>query len=60
MKHLSLKLCLLITLFLGNVTASYALSNCPSDQTKRYHNCFGTETYASGNTYVGEYKECGY
>tara|TARA_R110002153_G_scaffold260884_1_gene421102 strand:+ start:175 stop:1896 length:1722 start_codon:yes stop_codon:yes gene_type:complete len=37
--------------------ASFALPACPSDQTKRYHNCFGTYTFASGEKYVGEYKD---
>ena len=38
-------------------TASLSLPNCPSDQTERYHNCFGTYTNADGDTYVGEYKD---
>ena len=37
--------------------ASFALPNCPSDQTKRYHNCFGTYTSANGDKYVGEFKD---
>ena len=37
--------------------ASFALPNCPSDQTKRYHNCFGTYTFPSGEKYVGEHKD---
>jgi len=36
------------------------LPNCPSDQTKRYHNCFGTYTFGpnsewAGDKYVGEF-----
>ena len=33
------------------------LSSCPPDRTKRYHNCFGTYTYADGSKYVGEWKD---
>ena len=42
---------------LASATAIFALPNCPSDQTKRYHNCFGTYTFASGDVYVGEFKD---
>ena len=42
---------------LASATAIFALPNCPSDQTKRYHNCFGTYTYADGSKYVGEWKD---
>ena len=42
---------------LASATASFALPNCPSDQTKRYHNCFGTYTFPDGETYVGEWKD---
>jgi len=38
-------------------TASFALPACPSDQTKRYHNCFGTYTFAEGDKYVGEWRD---
>ena len=38
-----------------SASASLALSNCPSDQTKRYHNCFGTYNYSDGRKYVGEW-----
>tara|TARA_B110000305_G_C19331776_1_gene584346 strand:- start:219 stop:1202 length:984 start_codon:yes stop_codon:yes gene_type:complete len=40
-----------------SATASFALPACPSDQTKRYHNCFGTYTLANGDKYVGEFKD---
>ena len=43
-------------LFAGNSIAS-ALPNCPSDASARYHNCFGTYTYAGGDKYVGEFKD---
>ena len=38
-------------LVLGNV---YALPPCPASGV--FHNCFGTFTFASGNEYVGEWK----
>ena len=33
------------------------LPNCPSDTNARWHNCFGTTTFASGSKYVGEWKD---
>ena len=45
-----------LILFAGNATAS-SLPDCPSDQSKRYHNCFGAKTSASGQKYVGEFKD---
>ena len=39
----------------------FALPDCPKDQTKRYHNCYGTYTFGSGpnegDKYVGEFKD---
>ena len=43
-------------LFAYNATAS-SLPDCPSDQSKRYHNCFGTHTWSDGEKYVGEFKD---
>ena len=34
----------------------YALPDCPSDLSARWHNCFGTIA-ANGSKYVGEWKE---
>jgi hypothetical protein len=31
--------------------------DCPKDQTKRYHNCYGTVTFPDGDQYVGEFKD---
>ena len=45
-----------LILFTGNALAS-SLPNCPSDQSKRYHNCFGTYTLANGDKYVGEWRD---
>ena len=47
---------IILILFAGNATAS-SLPNCPSDPSVRWHNCFGTLTWADGDTYVGEYKD---
>ena len=47
---------IILILFAGNATAS-SLPDCPSDQSKRYHNCFGTYTFTGGEKYVGEFKD---
>jgi hypothetical protein len=47
---------ILLILFASNAMAS-SLPNCPSDQSKRYHNCFGTYTYVDGDKYIGEWKD---
>ena len=49
------KLILLSTFFIS--ISVYALPNCPSDASARWHNCFGTFNYTSGNKYVGEWKD---
>ena len=45
-----------LILYAGNALAS-SLPDCPSDQSKRYHNCFGTYTSDNGEKYVGEWKD---
>ena len=35
----------------------FALPDCPSDQTERYHNCFGTYIWPEGDKYVGQWKD---
>ena len=57
MKYLNTKLVLLSVALMLSATASFALPNCPSDQTKRYHNCFGIFTWPDGEKYVGEWKD---
>ena len=47
---------IILILFAVNATAS-SLPNCPSDQSKRYHNCFGKINYNSGEKYIGEWKD---
>ena len=49
------KLILLSTFFIS--ISVYALPNCPSDLTVRWHNCFGTFTYTNGDKYVGGWKD---
>ena len=49
-------LCQTIAVLLGKEVRGSELPPCPSDQTKRYHNCFGTFTYANGSKYVGEWR----
>ena len=36
-------------------TASIALPDCPTDQTKHYHNCEGIFVWSNGDQYVGEW-----
>ena len=49
------KLILFFTFFFS--ISVHALPNCPSDLSARWHNCFGTFNYTSGNKYVGEWKD---
>ena len=57
MLNTGIKFFIIVLGFLWIPTASLSLPNCPSDQTERYHNCFGTYTNADGDTYVGEFKD---
>ena len=41
---------------LSNELRASELPPCPNDKTSYRHNCFGTETFANGAKYVGEYK----
>ena len=36
---------------------SYSLPKCEGDDVSKWNNCYGTFTFASGNKYVGEYKD---
>ncbi len=38
-----------------DVFAQSRLDKCPTDQSQRYHNCFGTYVTPNGNKYVGEW-----
>ena len=48
---------IIIILLISLAGSAYALPNCPSDQSARWHNCFGTYAYPNGNKYVGEWKD---
>ena len=57
MRHLILIFCMTIATVLMIATATIALPACPSDPTKRYHNCLGTWIAPTGDKYVGEIKD---
>ena len=46
---------LLFVLMMGSAYAQSNLPACPS--SGYFHNCFGTNTFANGNKYVGEFKD---
>ena len=49
-----------VALFAVYPSAGFAQSKlppCPSDQTQRWDNCFGTFTWSDGENYVGEWKD---
>jgi len=41
----------------GSVFAQSSLPACQGSDAPRWTNCFGTETFPSGNKYVGEFKD---
>jgi hypothetical protein len=43
-------------LLLSLASSAYALPNCPSDESVRWHNCFGTYT-SNGEKYVGTWEK---
>jgi len=45
-----------LAILLGSTGVSSALPRCPSDQSQYRDNCFGTDTYAGGAKYVGEFR----
>ena len=48
---------LLFACCFGSAMAQSNLPACPSNVLVVWTNCFGSHTYASGNKYVGEYKD---
>jgi hypothetical protein len=48
---------IIAVLLFSFVSTAYALPNCPSELTARWHNCFGSYTFDNGSKYVGEWKE---
>ena len=49
------KLILFSTFFFS--VSVYALPDCPSDYSVRWHNCFGSFPFEWGDKYVGEFKD---
>ena len=49
------KLIFIIVIFFSSNT--YALPSCPSDKSQMWNNCIATETYPSGDRYIGEWKD---
>ena len=47
---------IITVLLLSLVSTAYALPNCPSELTARWHNCFGSAS-DNGKKYVGEWKD---
>lgn len=47
----------IVALYPSDGFAQSKLPPCPTDQTKRYHNCFGSYTWPDGNKYVGDWKD---
>ena len=48
---------IITVLLLSFVSTAYALPDCPSELTVRWHNCFGSYTSVNGNEYGGEWKD---
>ena len=48
---------IITVLLLSLVSTAYALPNCPSELTARWHNCFGSYPFDNGGKYVGEWKD---
>ena len=58
MKPIETLLIFFVTLFSAvPMVAASNLPECPSDETLYRDNCFGTYTFASGDKYVGEYRD---
>lgn len=47
----------LLLILLALPSFASELPPCPKDQTQTYHNCFGAETFANGDKYVGQFKD---
>ena len=56
MRRLLPILCLTFAVLLFAATEGHALPLCPEDQSKRYHNCYGTYT-SDGNKYVSNWRD---
>ena len=51
----NMKKLILFSTFFFSVSV-YALPDCPSDYSVRWHNCFGSFPFEWGDKYVGEFK----
>ena len=51
-----MKKLILITIFLLSINI-HALTDCPSDITARWHNCFSALNFDNGDKYIGEWKD---
>ena len=52
----NMKKLILFSTFFFSVSV-YALPDCPSDYSVRWHNCFGSFPFEWGDKYVGEFKD---
>ena len=52
----NMKKLILFSAFFFSVSV-YALPDCPSDYSVRWHNCFGSFPFEWGDKYVGEFKD---
>ncbi len=57
MRNLTTFLCLTFAVLLFGAGEGFALPPCPEDPNQRFHNCFGTYTFADGNKYIGEFRD---
>ena len=57
MSRICFSFCLMFIALFGSANAVFAenLPACPS--SGYFHNCFGTHTFASGDKYVGEFRD---
>ena len=57
MMKFSTKIILMCVALMFSAGGAFALPQCPSDTKVTWSNCVGTITFASGNKYVGEYRD---
>ena len=58
MRHLTVSILVNLAVLLGSAGEGFALPECPGTYNANpWTNCFGTDTYANGNKFVGEWKD---
>ena len=58
MRHLTISILVTVAVLLGSAGEGFALPECPGTYNETtWTNCFGTDTYANGDKYVGEFKD---